>query len=96
MSEVDRMKSWARSAPLKTGEVKSGDLSDVFDLPESGSVVILAIDSNGRVFQIDRGNISNGALHQIGNGRTAVLELLDRYGVQDQPDWDAAAGQASD
>lgn len=87
MNFIDRMKSWARSAPLSPGQMVDGEASKAFGLGEGGKTILLLIDSNGRVFQLHNAKVADALVTQVTNGRSAVVELMGKFDVQDGPAW---------
>ena len=86
---VAQMQAWSRMAPPgpANSKLSDGPINDALKLPEAENSVILIIDSLGRVFQLHGGKISDGDLYQVLDGRSAVVGLLDQYGVMDGPQW---------
>lgn len=90
-SMIEKFRQWARLAPLPPGPMPDGEGRRALGLPEDGQTVLMMMDSNGRVFQITNAKVMDGNFRQVANGRTAVLELMDSFGVADAPDWDRIA-----
>lgn len=61
--------------------------SKAFGLGEGGKTILLLIDSNGRVFQLHNAKVADALVTQVTNGRSAVVELMGKFDVQDGPAW---------
>ena len=74
---------YARMAPHREGRFADGPR-----LPDDGgATVLLALDANGRVFEIVGAHLSNGSFCQLAQGRTELLALIDKFDIQDLPDY---------
>ena len=82
---IDKFKRWARLAPPATGPIPDGVISTAIGLGPTESLVLLALDSRGRVFQINGATISNGTWRPIHNGRSAVQLLMREFQTEDGP-----------
>lgn len=80
MGWVDEFRGWGKRAMPAAGPLEDGSPEAALKVD---NVVFLAIDSNGRVFQIEDATIVNGLWVGVVNGRSAVCELLDTFDVQD-------------
>lgn len=79
---------FARMAPHKQGKFADGPR-----LPDDGgATVLLALDANGRVFEIVGAHLSNGTFSQLANGRTELLALIEKFDIQDLPDFGDVGG----
>lgn len=85
-SEIDQMKQWARSAPPPDGVVPTNDvLASISDT----RVVAILLTDKGQAYHISNIDLGGVTLGRLEQPRSAIIELMDAYNVQDGPNWSA-------
>ena len=80
MNPIERLKIWARLAPRPPGtKIPPVDTA-------SERRMMLVFESTGRVYLVAGGVLCGGELRQVLQGKTAVLQLMRDFGVEDLPD----------
>lgn len=83
---VEKMKQWAETVPPKDGPIPDGDLTSHLGAQR---VVAILIDDKGRAYHISNLGLNGATLGRFEQPRSAIIELMDAYNVQDGPDWSA-------
>lgn len=83
---VDQMKQWAQSAPPADGPIPDGDLATHLGVQR---MVAILLDDKGRAYHINNLDLNGAQLGRLEQPRSAIIELMDAYNVQDGPDWSA-------
>lgn len=83
---VEEMKKWAETAPPKDGPIPDGDLASHLGAQR---MVAILMDDKGRAYHINHLDLNGAQLLRLEQPRSAIIELMDAYNVQDGPDWSA-------
>lgn len=83
---VEEMKKWAETAPTKDGPIPDGNLASHLGAQR---MVAILMDDKGRAYHIDHLDLNGAQLNRLEQPRSAIIELMDAYNVQDGPDWSA-------
>lgn len=83
---VEEMKKWAETAPPKDGPIPNGDLASHLGVQR---MVAILMDDKGRAYHISNLDLNGAQLGRLERPRSAIIELMDAYNVQDGPDWSA-------
>lgn len=83
---VEEMKLWAQSAPPVDGPIPDGNLADYLGVQR---MVAILMDDKGRAYHISNLDLHGVQLGRLEQPRSAIIELMDAYNVQDGPNWSA-------